>query len=128
MPSARIDVRRPRADHEVQAIIEAVYLAQRDALKVPENDRHILYTEHRPERFSLPPGTSDNYTHIEITLFPGRSLAAKKNLYTGIIRRLGELGIAADDIFIILTEPPLQNWAIHGRAASEVELGFDLNV
>jgi len=71
----------------LQATTEAVYPAQREALKVPENDRHIIYPEHEPARFSLPPGTGENYTHIEITLFPGRSLAAKKNLYAGIIRR-----------------------------------------
>jgi hypothetical protein len=39
MPIARIEVRRSRSPEEVQALIEAVYQAQREALKVPEGDR-----------------------------------------------------------------------------------------
>ena len=41
MPLTRIEVRKPRPADQVQAIIEAIYLAQREALKVPEHDRQI---------------------------------------------------------------------------------------
>jgi hypothetical protein len=34
---------------QVQAIIEAVYQAQREALQLPERDRQIRYIEHQPE-------------------------------------------------------------------------------
>ena len=53
MPMSKIEVRRPRPPEQVQAMIEAVYLAQREALKVPEDDRQIRYIEHRPEHFPL---------------------------------------------------------------------------
>ena len=128
MPVAKIEVRRPRPPEQVQAFIQAVYEAQREALKVPDGDRQIRYIEHAPERFAVPPGKTENYTFIEIVMFPGRSLEAKRRLYTGIVRRLGELGVAPADVFIVLHEPPLENWGLRGVPASEVELGFDLNV
>ncbi|MBB5205462.1 phenylpyruvate tautomerase PptA (4-oxalocrotonate tautomerase family) [Inhella inkyongensis] len=129
MPVAKIEVRRSRAPHEVQALIEAVYQAQREALKVPEDDRQIRYIEHRPEHFAVPPGRSENYTFVEILLFPGRSLDAKRRLYASIVRRFGELGIAPHDVFIVLQEPALENWGIRGgQAAVDVELGFELKV
>lgn len=129
MPIAKIEVRKPRPPEEVAALIDAVYQAQREALKLPEGDRNIRYVEHRPEHFATPPGKTENYTFVEINLFPGRSLAAKRALYQSIVRRFGELGIAADDIIIVLHEPPLDNWGIRGGyPASEVDIGFDLKV
>jgi len=44
------------------------------------------------------------------------------------VRRFGELGIEATDIFIVLQEPPLENWGIRGVPASEIDLGFNLRV
>jgi len=129
MPLAKIEVRKSRPAAEVAAMMEAVYLAQREALKVPEGDRNIRYIEHRLEHFAVPPGKSENYTFVEITLFPGRSLDAKRALYQGIVRRFGELGIAPDDVFIVLHEPPLDNWGMRGgQPASEIDLGFNLKV
>src|SRR5262249_34835249 len=91
MPLARIEVRRSRPAAEVEAMIDAVYEAQREALKVPEGDRLIRYVEHDPLRFAVPPGKSENYTLVEIVMFPGRSREAKRNLYRSIVRRFGAL-------------------------------------
>jgi phenylpyruvate tautomerase PptA (4-oxalocrotonate tautomerase family) len=109
--------------------MEAVYQAQREALKVPQGDRQIRYIEHKPDYFAVPPGKTENYTLVEFVLFPGRTLDAKRQLYKSIVRRFGALGIAPSDIFIVVYEPPLDNWGIRGGLpASEVDLGFDLNV
>jgi len=129
MPLAKIEVRKSRPANEIEDMIEAVYQAQREALKVPEGDRQIRYTEHKPEHFAVPPDKTENYTLVEFTLFPGRSLEAKRRLYQSIVRRFGELGIEPADVFIVLNEPPLANWGIRGGIpASEVELGFNLKV
>lgn len=129
MPFAKIEVRRSRPEDEIQSMIQAVYLAQREALKVPEDDRQIRYIEHRPEHFAVPPGKTENFTYVEILIFPGRSLQAKKRLYEGIVERFAELGIAPCDVFIVLQEPPLDNWGIcGGQPASEADLAFSLDV
>lgn len=129
MPLAKIEVRKHRPAKEVEALMEAVYQAQREALKVPDGDRQIRYIEHRPEHFAVPPGKTENYTLVEIVLFPGRTLAAKGHLYKEIVRRFGHLDIAPEDVFIVLHEPPLDNWGLQGgQPASQVDLGFDLEV
>lgn len=63
-----------------------------------------------------------------IAFFPGRSPEAKRNLYAGIVRRFGELGVSPNDITIALHEPPLDNWGVGGKPASEIDLGFNLKV
>jgi phenylpyruvate tautomerase PptA (4-oxalocrotonate tautomerase family) len=129
MPLAKIEVRKSRPAAEVAALIEAVYAAQREALELPEGDRQIRYVEHRPEHYAVGPGKTENFTSVQITLFPGRSLEAKRRLYQSIVRRFGALGIAATDVFIVLYEPPLENWGIRGGVpASEVDLGYNLKV
>jgi len=129
MPLAKIEVRRSRPANEVEEMMQAVYQAQREALKVPEGDRQIRYIEHKPEHFAVPPDKTENYTLVEFTLFPGRTLEAKRRLYQSIVRRFGKLGIEPADIFIVLNEPPLDNWGVRGGVpASEVDIGFKLNV
>lgn len=128
MPITKIEVCRPRTKEQVAALMDAVYHAQREALKVPADDRQIRYVEYKPEHFPVPPDKTEDFVFIEIQIFPGRSLAAKRKLYQGIVSRLGALGIQATDVTIVLHEPPLENWGIRGLPASEVDLGFNLNV
>ena len=109
-------------------MIDAVYQAQLIAFKLPEDDKQIRYLEYRPECFPIPPGKTENYTIIEFSIFPGRSLAAKRVLYEGIATRFGALGIQPSDIIIVLHEPQLDNWGVRGKPASEIELGLNLNV
>jgi phenylpyruvate tautomerase PptA (4-oxalocrotonate tautomerase family) len=109
--------------------MEAIHSAMRDALKIPENDRNIRFNEYHHEYFQVPPGKTENYTLVEITMFAGTSLQAKKELYQGIVTNLGKMGISAGDVFIVLYEVPLDNWGIRGGIpASEVDLGFKVGV
>jgi phenylpyruvate tautomerase PptA (4-oxalocrotonate tautomerase family) len=118
MPLAKIEVRRSRSAPEVTALMEAVYLALREALDVPEDDRQIRYIEHRPEHFWVAPGKTENYTLVDILMFPGRSLETKRALYQALMQRLGALGIAPTDLMIVLTEPPMESWGVRGVPAS----------
>lgn len=129
MPITRIEGRRPRTTEEVQALIEAVYLAQREALQLPDWDRQIRYVEYKPEHFHVVPGTSEHYVLVEIAMFAGRSLAAKRALYEGIVNRLVPMGIPAADITIAVHELPAENWGIRGGIpASELSLGYKVEV
>jgi len=113
----------------VQSLIEALYLAQREALRVPEWDRQIRYVEHKAEDFHVVPGRTDNYLFVEIMLFAGRSLEAKRALYRQVVERFWRLGIDANDVTIVLHEVALENWWIRGgKPASEVDLGFKVDV
>jgi phenylpyruvate tautomerase PptA (4-oxalocrotonate tautomerase family) len=129
MPLVRIEVFKGRPASERKRLLQAVHAALVEAFDIPEDDRMQRIVEHDPENFEIPPGRSEHYTLVEITAFPGRSPTAKRALYKAIVRNLGEAGIPAGDIFIVLHEPSLENWGIRGgRSADEVDLGFRLDV
>lgn len=110
-------------------MIDAVQSALREALRLPELDRTPRLFEHAPSHFAVPPGRGPRFTLIEITMFAGRSIEAKRALYQPVVRNLGALGVPADDIKITLIEVPPENWGICGGGpASEVELGFEIKV
>lgn len=129
MPNVRIEVRRQWPAGHKQAIKNAVHAAMVEAIRIPEHDRTIRYYEHDPADFDVQAGASENFTLVEITLFSGRSLDAKRALYKAIVAKLGVLGIAPPDIRITLIESPPENWGIRGgQAASDINLGFTIKV
>jgi phenylpyruvate tautomerase PptA (4-oxalocrotonate tautomerase family) len=114
---------------DAPAVIDAVQAALRESLRLPEWDRTLRLTEHAASHFVVPSGRGPRYTLIEITMFSGRSMAAKRALYGAIVRNLGTLGVPAADIKITLIEVPPENWGIRGGLpASEVDLGFEIKV
>ena len=69
-----------------------------------------------PEDFETAPGKTDNFMIIELTIFPGRTKEQKKNAIEMITANLNKnLNIEPTDIFIIMNEPPLENWGMGGR-------------
>lgn len=81
MPLVRIEVIEGRTAEEKRALLAAVHAALVEALRVPDWDRTQRLYELPSEDFERPPEKSDRYTLIEITMFPGRSLEAKRRLY-----------------------------------------------
>ncbi len=129
MPVVQISIARGRDAAHKRALLQAVHDALVSAFKVPEHDRVQRIVEFEPDDFEVPDEKRLNYTLIEITVFPGRSPEAKKKLFAEIVSRLEPLGIPSANVLIILHEPPLTDWGIHGgRPANEVDLGFDLKV
>ncbi len=132
MALARIEILEGRSAEEKRELLDAVNEALIAALKVPRGDPTLRIVEHDRACLQLPTvphRVGDRYTLIEITMFAGRSIEAKRELYTQIVRRLGELGVPHTDITIVLLESPRENWGVHGgRPASEVELGFTVEV
>ena len=67
--------------------------------------------------------------HISIDAFAGRSLEAKRKLYSAIVTNLESLDIPSDHVKILLREIPKENWGIRGgQAGCDVELGFKIDV
>jgi phenylpyruvate tautomerase PptA (4-oxalocrotonate tautomerase family) len=129
MPLVKIETRKSWSASQKKEIMEAVHSAMRDSLKIPENDRSIRFHEYHPEDFQVPNDKTENYTLVEISMFTGRSLQAKKELYRAVVANLGKVGIHANDVFIVLYEVSLDNWGIRGGIpASEVDLGFTIGV
>ena len=111
------------------AVIDAVQSALREALKLPEGDRTLRLIEHPPSHFAVPPGRGERFTLVEVTMFSGRSMGAKRALYQAIVRNLAALDVPPLDIKITLIETPPENWGIRGgMPASEIDLGFKIDV
>ena len=129
MPLARISIRKGRTADEKKALLDAIHASMIEALKIPENDRNQRIREYADEDFIIPPERTAKYTLIEIIMFPGRSIEAKRHLYQSLVKNLAELGTDLMDVFIVLYEPPMENWGIRGGIpASEVDLGFKVDV
>ncbi len=130
MPLVKVEILKGRTAEYKKAILDGVHSALVAAFKIPDYDRNQRLYELERENFEFSHGKSDHYTLIELTVFKGRSLEAKKLLYSTIVHNLqNNPGIKGDDITIVIHEPPLENWGIHGgKPASEVNLGFSLKV
>jgi phenylpyruvate tautomerase PptA (4-oxalocrotonate tautomerase family) len=129
MPLIRVEIREGWSPAEKAGLLDAIHAAAVEALKIPNEDRTQFLTEHPTEAFEIPPGKGDRFTLVEITMFAGRSLDAKRRLYRAVVTNLGRLGIPPFDVLIVLHEVPLENWGIQGGTpASDVDLGFEVGV
>jgi phenylpyruvate tautomerase PptA (4-oxalocrotonate tautomerase family) len=130
MPSVLIEVRRAYTPAEEVALIDAVHAALVQAFKIPVEDRFSRLVSYPPHRMvdGPGPGEPDAYTRVTIDCFPGRSLEAKRALYREIVERLELLGIPRDKVSILLHESGFENWGSGGVAASDIDLGFTVEV
>ncbi|MGD0916663.1 MAG: tautomerase family protein [Thermodesulfobacteriota bacterium] len=129
MPLVTITIIEGKTREFRRLIFDAVHDSLVAALKIPDHDRNQRIVEIRLDNLEFPAGRTESFVTIEMTVYPGRSLQAKKALYQEIVSRLQRLEIQGDDILIVLNEPPLENWGIRGGyPASEVDIGFEINV
>ena len=129
MPLVTISVLSGRTVSEKQALSGAIHDALIEAFKIPADDYNHRIAEYDAANFLRPPGKSDRYVLVEMTVFPGRSAAAKANLYKGIVDRLERLGIPRFDVLIVLNEPPMANWGVRGGLPGDsVDIGFKLTI
>lgn len=130
MPLVKIEIRKGKSDEFKKAILDGIHDALVKSIKIPDHDRFQRLYELDKNNFESPPNKTDNVIIIEITMFQGRSIESKKNLYKEIVDNLAKNpGIDGEDITIVLYEPPLENWGVKGgKPANEVDLGFNINV
>jgi phenylpyruvate tautomerase PptA (4-oxalocrotonate tautomerase family) len=129
MPLVKVYRRTGRPPEENAKIIAAAHDALVEAFKIPDSDRNHLLFELDAAHLEAPPDRSAAYTLIEIAAFPGRSADAKRALYRGLCARLEAIGVPPGDLFVILSEPPLENWSVrHGLSSADHKPAFKLDV
>lgn len=126
MPLVKIEILKGKSSEYKKALMDWVHKALVDCFKIPDYDRIQRLYELDKENFEIPSNKTEDFILIELTVFQGRSLEAKRNLYKAIVDNLEKaLGVKRTDILIVINEPPLENWGIAGgKPASEVDLGF----
>lgn len=128
MPSTRVEITRGWLGDSRAAFLEAIQAALVEGIRIPENDRDIRLIQHDPDEVLKHAGACARHTVIEITLFTGRTIEAKRRLYAALARNLAPFGLEPHDIKIILVEVDRENWGLRGLPACEIELGFKVEV
>lgn len=128
MPSTRIATGTWAIGRE-REVLEAVQSALVEGLRIPAWDRDVTLDLYGPDRRLVPDGRSDRYTVVEVKLFAGRTIEAKRALYKAMVNRLVSLGVPGEEINIVLVEVARENWGLRGGIpASDVDLGYKVDV
>ncbi|MBC2582264.1 tautomerase family protein [Clostridium sp. DJ247] len=94
-----------------------------EAFQFPENKRFHRFFPLDKDNFYFLKERTEHYTIIEISIFEGRSIDAKKKLIRLLFERIQkELNISPNDIEITIFETPKHNWGIRGLPGDELNL------
>ncbi len=100
-----------------------------DALSFPQDKRAHRFFPLDREDFYYPAGRTERYTILEISMFEGRSVEAKKHLIRLLFERMqAELGLDPADLEITITETPKHNWGFRGQPGDEIGLNYKVEV
>ena len=100
-----------------------------EALGLPASKRFQRFIGLDAADFVHPPDRSGAYTIIEISMFAGRSAAAKRRLLELLMTRVAERpGIPAQDLEITIFEAPPADWGIRGQTGDRLALPYRVEV
>lgn len=131
MPAILIEVRKDYNEEEGMKLIDAVHSAMVKAFKIPTEDKTIRLLVHPPYRFAVSPTKTkpELYTLISVDAFSGRSIEAKRKLFSEIVKNLSELGIPKDHILIVVRDSNKESWGVQGgQSGYDVDLGFKVEI
>ena len=116
MPLIRVDIVKGKSPEYKKILLDCIHEGMMETLGIEDWDRFQRIIEIDKENFEIPSGKTGNFTIIEITMFQGRSKEQKRALIEIITKKLGErLEIIPTDVFIIINEPPNENWGLGGK-------------
>ena len=100
-----------------------------EALGLPVDKRFHRFIGLEAEDFIYPPGRSERYLILEISMFEGRSVEAKKQLIRLLFERARtEVNLQPEDLEITITETPRHNWGFRGLPGDEIGLPYKVDV
>lgn len=100
-----------------------------DVFQYPVDKRFHRFFPLEEEDFYYPEGRTEKYTIIEINIFEGRSVEAKKNLIRLLFERIeNELNVLPEDIEITIFETPKHNWGIRGVPGDDLILNYKVKI
>ena len=116
MPLVKINLIKGKTTEYKKTVFDCVHQGLIEALGISDWDRFQRIIEFVRSDFEAPAEKSDNFMIIELTIFPGRTKEQKKSAIEIITSKLVKaLSIAPEDVFIIINEPPLENWGMAGK-------------
>jgi 4-oxalocrotonate tautomerase family enzyme len=120
---------REHLDGVKAKLSDVLHACVMEALQYPADKRAHRFFALEKDDFYYPDGRTEQYTIIEISMFEGRSDAAKRQLIRLIFEKFSaELGMSTQDVEITIFETPRQNWGIRGVVADELSLNYKIEV
>ncbi|MEM7726486.1 MAG: tautomerase family protein [Cyanobacteria bacterium P01_A01_bin.45] len=111
---------------ELSEIIHNCFM---QALQYPPEKRFHRFFSMEKSDFYFPTDKSNKYLIVEISMFEGRSVEAKKNLIRLLIMSISEkFEISKNDIEITIFENPKHNWGVRGVTGDELNLNYKIDV
>ena len=119
MPLVKVHMLRGKESEYKKTLLNCIHDGMVNSLGIKDWDRFQRIIEYEKNDFEKPPFKSDEFMIIELTLFPGRTKEQKSRAIETITAKINEkLSIAPEDIFIVIEEPPLENWGMAGKQMS----------
>ena len=116
MPVVNISMLKGKTPEYKKTVLDCVHEGLVESIGIEDWDRFQRISEFEKADFEKPDFKSDDFMVIEISLFPGRSKELKGKLIETICGNLNSrLAINPSDVFILISEPPLENWGIGGK-------------
>ena len=123
MPLVRIALRKGKSPEFRRAISDSIHRAMIETIKIPEQDRFQIVTEHDDASLVYDPSylgisRSDGVILVQITLSAGRTVDVRKALFARIVQLLRESpGVRPEDVFVSLVEVAKENWSFGNGVA-----------
>ena len=115
MPLVSVNMIKGKSSEYKKTVLECIHAGLMESIGIEDWDRFQRIVEIPKDDFETAPEKTDNFMIIELTLFPGRTKEQKGDAIKAITSRLSNcLGIAPTDVFIVINEPPLENWGMGG--------------
>jgi hypothetical protein len=129
MPDMLVEVRGSWLNGKQTAFLEAAHEAVVQALRTPADEPLARLVEHPAGNYLTPKASGPRFTRVEIVLFAGRSLDAKRQLYRAMVQNLRPFGVPPEDVKVVLIEVTPENVGLRGgNAACDIDLGYSLQV
>jgi phenylpyruvate tautomerase PptA (4-oxalocrotonate tautomerase family) len=120
---------RSELDPLKSRISDAIHSCVVDALQFPSDKRAHRFFPMESGDFYYPGSASPRYTIIEISMFEGRSVEARKELIHLLFKRVGsQCDRLPNELEITITETPRHNWGFRGLPGDEVGLSYKVEV
>jgi phenylpyruvate tautomerase PptA (4-oxalocrotonate tautomerase family) len=111
------------------ALSDAIHRSVVSAFAYPPEKRFHRFLLLDEADFIHPRDRSDRYTIIELSIFEGRSVSARKHLISQLYEHIPQAtGITKQDIEITIFETPRHNWGIRGLPGDELALNYNVEV
>jgi phenylpyruvate tautomerase PptA (4-oxalocrotonate tautomerase family) len=107
---------------------DAIHSAVVEALSFPEGKRAHRFFPMSAADFYYPASATPRYTIVEISMFEGRSVEAKKRLIRLLFERIAALGRLPHEIEVTISETPRCNWGFRGVPGDEDVLAYKVEV